>query len=255
MKTPAQLTEILEALVDSGKAKISTVMTSMAEINHQLVFPGVNTVYVAPKFEVPLAGADASAALFVDHLLKDKNAQVRRDSILQQAETGESELLFLKEVQGTSKAFQNAPVGELAQSGSNVIEVFYHTRDLIEFHPNLYAQATISPNDAIIKQLTDKGLFERAAVVIFPEGAEATNLEAAFETTQNIEDSWTDHKHVIAITDRPRSSMVGDVMVKDGKPFVVAMMGFKPLESFEPFPEPEAKKETVRAMDSDGLLY
>lgn len=251
MKTPAQLTEILQALIDSEKAKISSVMTSMAEINYRLVFPGVKTVYVAPKFEVPLAGADATAALFIDHLLKDTGAQFQRDSILQQAETGESECLFLKEVQSTSKAFQNTPVGTLAQPGSNVIEVFYHTRDLIDFHPDLYAQATLSPNDAIIKQLTNKGLYERAAVIVFPEGADATNLEAAFESTQNIEDAWTDHKHVIAITDRPRSSMVGDVMIKDGKPFVVAMMGFKPLESFDPFPE--AKKEVLRAMDVDGL--
>ena len=134
------------------------------------------------------------------------------------------------------------------------VEVYYHTRDAAEFHPNLYAQATVFPNQESVSALAKLGLYEKAAVVVVPAGAQPEHaLEIAYERTQNIHDSWTKNPEVTAITERPRSSMLGDVFVLKDQPFTVATFGFKPLDSFERPPEP--KKINDRRLDDEGPSF
>lgn len=255
MKTPAQLAEILDVMIASETVKTKTVMTSMADINHQLIFPSITTHIVPPKFEVPMAGDVPTAHRFVEHMLKDQHAIYQIEAILKLASGDDNEMLFLQEVQNTSKAFQKQLLKDLGTPDTDVIEVYHHNRDTIEFHSNLYCQVTISPTESVVKSLTDLNLYERAGVVIVPKGEPSQSLEKAFERTQTIDDSWTGNADVIPMSDAQRSSMVGDVMLVNGKPFVVAMMGFKPLDNFEPYPQVsnEKEKKKVIAMDSDGF--
>lgn len=136
-------------------------------------------------------------------------------------------------------------------STSVQVSVFYHTRAAAEFHPNLYAQATLFPNQESVSALSSLGLYEKAALVTVPAGLQAEHaLEVAYEKTQNIHDSWTKNEGVTAITQAPRSSMLGDVFVFKGQPYTVATFGFKPLDSFaEPV---EVKKSLGRHRDDEG---
>jgi hypothetical protein len=63
----------------------------------------------------------------------------------------------------------------------------------------------------------------------FVAKVDGDDLENAYALTQNIEDSWTKNAGVSTILDRCRSSMVGDILVKDGDMFWVARIGFEPL--------------------------
>lgn len=253
MKTPAQLAEILDVMMESGKVTTKTVMTSMADINHQLIFPSITTHLVPPKFEVPMEGDVPNARKFVEHMLKNQHAIYQIEAILKLASGNDNEMLFLQEVQNTGKAFRNQLMEDLSTPDTDVIEVYHHNRDTIEFHSNLYCQVTLSPTESVVKSLTDLNLYERAGVVIVPKGESSQSLEKAFERTQTIDDSWTINAEVIPMSEAQRSSMVGDVMLVNGKPFVVAMMGFKPLENFEPYPQISHEKKKVLAMDSDGF--
>jgi len=68
--------------------------------------------------------------------------------------------------------------------------------------------------------------FEMAAVV------ETDSLERAFERTNTIERVWTENEDVTPMTERPRSTSVGDAMVKDGVVFQVAGIGFTKREDW-----------------------
>lgn len=136
-------------------------------------------------------------------------------------------------------------------SGVVQVEVYYHTRRAAEFHPNLYAQATIFPNQESVSALSRLGLYEKAALIEVPAGIQPEHaLEVAYKKTQNIHDSWTKNEGVTAITPTPRSSMLGDVFVIKGQPYTVACIGFDPLESFEK--PAELKKTAERRNDNDG---
>lgn len=54
-----------------------------------------------------------------------------------------------------------------------------------------------------------------------------TDLEEAFKLTNHIEEDWTLNEGVTPLVFRARSTSCGDVMVKDGKTYLVAMCGFK----------------------------
>ena len=59
------------------------------------------------------------------------------------------------------------------------------------------------------------------------------SLDAAFDLTNHLDESWTTNKGVSPLLTKVRSTSVGDVMVQDGRMFVVSMMGFTeiPAES------------------------
>jgi hypothetical protein len=259
MKTPAQLAEVLNAMVGSGSVSFKTKLNELSEIFHHLAISFDDQEFPV-VFKIPLVSSGPSAMKFqvdyltdaVNHLIRDPDAKRMIDqAIIQAGDNTAAGALLLKELLNTARALEPFQTGDLATPGSNVIEVYYHTRDAIEFHQSLYAQLTISPNEATISEMTRLGLYERAAIVVVPEGADSHNLEIAFEKTQNIDDSWTKNETVIALTDRPRSSMMGDVMVVNGKPFVVSMIGFKPLNEFYPF---AVIKQDIRKTADAGEL-
>lgn len=55
------------------------------------------------------------------------------------------------------------------------------------------------------------------------------DLDKAYELTNNIDHAWTENVAVAATMKSRRSTSVGDIMVKDGKRFMVASCGFTEL--------------------------
>ncbi len=76
----------------------------------------------------------------------------------------------------------------------------------------------------------NRGEYEAVAEVT----TEDDHKEAAFSLTQHITDSWTLNDNVKALTDRPRSTSVGD-LVKDetGAFYIVSHIGFEPIDILE----------------------
>jgi hypothetical protein len=66
---------------------------------------------------------------------------------------------------------------------------------------------------------------------------DTTNLDAAFELTNHISEDWANNDRVEALTEKRKSSSVGDVFAVDRGHytdwFVVAPMGFDKLEGFD----------------------
>jgi hypothetical protein len=63
--------------------------------------------------------------------------------------------------------------------------------------------------------------YSRVAVV------ETTDLDRAYELTNNINQAWTQNAGVVAVSEKARSTSVGDVMIDShGIPHVVAGCGF-----------------------------
>lgn len=56
-------------------------------------------------------------------------------------------------------------------------------------------------------------------------------LGIVWEKTNNITHSWLENKEVTSTESEARSSSVGDIFVVDGKQFIVAPIGFEPVES------------------------
>jgi hypothetical protein len=55
----------------------------------------------------------------------------------------------------------------------------------------------------------------------------ASSLEEVFDMTQNVEDTWTKNPHVLWSKSHDlRSTSVGDVLVHNGKAWLVAWQGF-----------------------------
>lgn len=134
------------------------------------------------------------------------------------------------------------------------VEVYYHTRKAAEFHQDLYFKVTFSPNQETVEKLAKLGLYEKAAVIQTPAGMDPEDaLEIAYKNTQNIHDSWTKNPGVTAITETPRSSMIGDVFVLKGQAYTVANFGFSILERFDP--TPEVKKAVARKYDNEGPSF
>lgn len=97
-----------------------------------------------------------------------------------------------------------------------------------------YLPDSIGPFDGCdiekVRKAWHAGLFKPVAEV-------ASNTMAdAWRTTQNVNESWSQNPHpsvrVIARSIGPRglrSSMVGDVFVRDGKAYAIAMIGFEEI--------------------------
>lgn len=140
------------------------------------------------------------------------------------------------------------------KSENSEVEVYYHTRKAAELHTELYFQATVFPSQESVSNLAQLGLYEKAAVIKILAGVKPEDaLEIAYKSTQNIHDSWTKNEGVTAITETPRSSMLGDVFVLKGQAYTVASFGFTALERFDP--TPEVKKTVARKYDSEGPSF
>lgn len=70
-------------------------------------------------------------------------------------------------------------------------------------------------------------LYDMAAIV------DTDTLGKAYDLTQNIDKLWTENKEVDCHTDRPRSTMVGDVIIAPDGVYVVASFGFDKLKSLQ----------------------
>lgn len=66
----------------------------------------------------------------------------------------------------------------------------------------------------------DEGKYYKVAEV------ECTELEEAYEDTNNIDHPWTENSNVKAFGNRRRSTSAGDIMEKDGKLYVVGSTGY-----------------------------
>jgi len=80
----------------------------------------------------------------------------------------------------------------------------------------------------------NKGEYKNAALLGMIQPAaklEAYDAENVFHMIQNHQTPWTASEHVEVLTDKPRSMMVGDVIVwEDGTTEVVARFGFEKYE-------------------------
>jgi len=65
------------------------------------------------------------------------------------------------------------------------------------------------------------------------EGPETMDLDEAFESTQNIDYSWTLNKNITAKKQPCRSTSVGDVIVRNGKPFKCDHVGWVEIKTEE----------------------
>ena len=88
----------------------------------------------------------------------------------------------------------------------------------------------LNPDGCIARWLNNYEDYIMVALV------EASGLEEVVAMTQNVTKSWTKNKHVLWSKSHDlRSTSVGDVLVHNGKAWLVAQKGFKAIA------EPKAK--------------
>lgn len=59
---------------------------------------------------------------------------------------------------------------------------------------------------------------------------DTTNLDKAFELTNHIDHDWRQNAGVTPTLGNHRSTSCGDILEKNGRKFIVAVMGFVPIE-------------------------
>jgi hypothetical protein len=82
---------------------------------------------------------------------------------------------------------------------------------------------------------TDAGQRVRRAVRVAE--IEADSLEETWRLSEHDAaptGNWLENKGVTPLVEATRSNMVGDVFVLDGKPYLVAPIGFRRLDTFPP---------------------
>jgi hypothetical protein len=78
-------------------------------------------------------------------------------------------------------------------------------------------------NEAEVKDAIAKGLYRQVCIVY------TNDLEYAYSLTQNIADSWTNGDEVFTGLEGCRSTMIGDLLEKNGDMFWVDRIGFKAI--------------------------
>lgn len=142
---------------------------------------------------------------------------------------------LLLEADTLSKTIGRDPSKLLAErmGESQVVDVYYADYEkLYRADPDLHIRLTSFAKPDQVQKAVDMGLYIKAATVVLPKGGDP--LEMAYELTQNITTDWRMNPAVQGHNQQGRSSNVGDVMVLNGKPHLVAGMGFTPLDSFAP---------------------
>ena len=82
----------------------------------------------------------------------------------------------------------------------------------------------LNPDGCIARWINNYEDYIMVAVV------EASGLEKVWDITQNVTKSWTKNKHVLWSKSHDlRSTSVGDVLVHNGKAWLVAQNGFKAI--------------------------
>lgn len=94
----------------------------------------------------------------------------------------------------------------------------------LEGQAYLNATTNATPLEAILR-----GMYEPAAVVELP--GVGISVERVWRMMQNLENPWTDTDGLLALTEFPRSAMVGDILydVNADQWAIVASIGFEPI--------------------------
>jgi hypothetical protein len=87
--------------------------------------------------------------------------------------------------------------------------------------PEQIVEGYMHPENAIARWLNNHETYRKVAEV------EASSLEDVWRITQNVNLAWTKNPHVVwSKSQEVRSTAVGDVLVQNGKAYLVAWKGF-----------------------------
>lgn len=89
----------------------------------------------------------------------------------------------------------------------------------------LYYRLTFRPSTQEVNEGIEKGCYKKVAEV------NTTNLDSAYELTNNIDTSWDQNFGVTPVKIGNRSTSVGDLLLSDSELYVVDRMGFTKLPS------------------------
>ena len=104
---------------------------------------------------------------------------------------------------------------------NDIIEVYhFNMSKAVQNGKNLYF---IRPQAEDVLELAQQGLYVKVADV------KTQDLEQAFELTNHIDKDWQSNKEVTAITNKARSTSVGDLCIKNEEVFVVSSIGFEKM--------------------------
>ena len=104
---------------------------------------------------------------------------------------------------------------------NDIIEVYhFNMSKAVQNGKNLYF---IRPQADDVLELAQQGLYVKVADV------KTQDLEQAFELTNHIDKDWQSNKEVSALTNKARSTSVGDLCVKNEEVFVVISIGFEKM--------------------------
>lgn len=97
----------------------------------------------------------------------------------------------------------------------------YHSKNTRD--SSFYPDADIFGRDDAIAAFCTTDQYELVALV------DTDDLDLAYQLTNHIDQPWTQNSGVTALTDRPRSTMIGDIIINSDGAFVVAGVGFESL--------------------------
>lgn len=112
-----------------------------------------------------------------------------------------------------------------------VYHVDFNTVEKIDLTLNLYHKLTYRPTIENIQEGIEKGCYLKVAEV------NTTNLDSAYELTNNIDSPWDQNFGVTPVKNGNRSTSIGDLMLCNNELYVVDRMGFTklPLEVTKAF--------------------
>jgi hypothetical protein len=72
-----------------------------------------------------------------------------------------------------------------------------------------------------------------AIIAADSETGGSVELETAYYLTQHLSHHWWENEGVTLVSEKTRSTSVGDVIFRDGKPYMVASFGFDEIQKPE----------------------
>lgn len=101
-----------------------------------------------------------------------------------------------------------------------VYHVDFNTTEQIDLTLNLYYKLTYRPSTQEVNEGIEKGCYKKVAEV------NTTNLDSAYELTNNIDTSWDQNFGVTPVKIGNRSTSVGDLFLCNDDLYLVDRMGF-----------------------------
>lgn len=246
MKTISQLLSDLKELVESKEVTLKEFSDSSGSVfvrmllSHMPAFPDFATpTLVAPKFDGESSEYSMVRTLLLTYL--------DLDALTVSYKLSDKLIQFLNDANEVSQYFYpctERKFAEFANPDNTTIEVYFlDIREAMQKGlENEAARFAMIPKVENIGQFDEAGLFKLAGYVSVPKNLGAGALESAWEKTQNLDAPWHSLDNAISLGGNQRSSMTGDVFVLDGKPHLVAMVGFREIEKFSKCVREEGKK-------------